>query len=81
MPLGPPGEEPKYAFAFCKALQQVTVAWDTPLAVPDKTFWGVNTANVPLKVPKGKEAEYQAAPVWKSFKSREIGRASCRERV
>ena len=58
----------EYAFSFCKALQQVTVAWDTPLAVPDKTFWGVNTANVPLKVPKGKEAEYQAAPVWKSFK-------------
>ena len=58
----------EYAFAFCKALQQVTVAWDTPLAVPDKTFWGVNTANVPLKVPKGKEAAYQAAPVWKSFK-------------
>ena len=58
----------EYAFAFCNALQQVTVAWDTPLAVPDKTFWGVNTANVPLKVPKGREAEYQAAPVWKSFK-------------
>ena len=58
----------EYAFAFCHALQQVTVAWDTPLAVPDKTFWGVNTANVPLKVPKGKEAAYQAAPVWKSFK-------------
>ena len=58
----------EYAFAFCNALQQVTVAWDTPLAVPDKTFWRVNTANVPLKVPKGKEAEYQATPVWKSFK-------------
>ena len=58
----------EYAFAFCKALQQVTVAWDTPLAVPDNTFWGVNTANVPLKVPKGREAAYQATPVWKSFK-------------
>ena len=58
----------EYAFAFCNALQQVTVAWDTPLAVPDKTFWGVNTANVPLKVPKGKEAAYQATPVWNSFK-------------
>ena len=58
----------EYAFAFCKALQQVTVAWDTPLAVPDKTFWGVNTANVPLKVPKGREAAYQATPVWQSFK-------------
>ena len=58
----------EYAFAFCKALQQVTVAWDTPLAVPDKTFWGVNTANVPLKVPKGREAAYQATPVWNSFK-------------
>lgn len=56
------------AFSFCKALQQVTVAWDTPLAVPDNAFNGINTANVPLKVPKGKEAEYQAAPVWKSFK-------------
>ena len=58
----------EYAFSFCKALQQVTVAWDTPLAVPDNAFNGINTANVPLKVPKGKEAEYQAAPVWKSFK-------------
>ena len=58
----------EYAFSFCKALQQVTVAWDTPLAVPDNAFNGINTANVPLKVPKGKEAEYQATPVWKSFK-------------
>lgn len=58
----------EYAFSFCKALQQVTVAWDTPLAVPDNAFNGINTANVPLKVPKGKEAAYQAAPVWKSFK-------------
>ena len=56
------------AFSFCKALQQVTVAWDTPLAVPDNAFNGINTANVPLKVPKGREAAYQAAPVWKSFK-------------
>ena len=56
------------AFSFCKALQQVTVAWDTPLAVPDNAFNGINTANVPLKVPKGKEAAYQATPVWKSFK-------------
>ena len=56
------------AFSFCKALQQVTVAWDTPLAVPDNAFNGINTANVPLKVPKGKEAAYQAAPVWNSFK-------------
>ena len=58
----------EYAFAFCNALQQVTVAWDTPLAVPDKTFWGVNTANVTLKVPAGKEDAYRAAAVWKSFK-------------
>ena len=56
------------AFSFCKALQQVTVAWDTPLAVPDNAFNGINTANVPLKVPKGREAAYQATPVWKSFK-------------
>ena len=56
------------AFSFCKALQQVTVAWDTPLAVPDNAFNGINTANVPLKVPKGKEAAYQATPVWNSFK-------------
>ena len=56
------------AFSFCKALQQVTVAWDTPLAVPDNAFNGINTANVPLKVPKGREAAYQATPVWNSFK-------------
>ena len=58
----------EYAFSFCKALQQVTVAWDTPLAVPDNAFNGINTANVPLKVPKGREAAYQATPVWNSFK-------------
>ncbi|RRD55915.1 leucine-rich repeat domain-containing protein, partial [Tannerella forsythia] len=58
----------EYTFAGCAALQQVTVAWDTPLDVLDNTFNGVNTADVTLKVPKGKEAAYQAAPVWKNFK-------------
>ena len=58
----------KYAFVGCTALQQVTVAWDTPLRVPDNTFDGVNTANVTLKVPAGTEAAYRAADVWKEFK-------------
>ena len=71
----------EYAFSFCKALQQVTVAWDTPLAVPDNAFNGINTANVPLKVPKGKEAAYQAAPVWKSFKINSPPRAGQRRKA
>ena len=56
------------AFQRCKGLQTVTVHWKTPLDVPNSVFDGVNTANVMLKVPKGKEEAYKAHPVWGKFK-------------
>ena len=59
------GEE---AFEKCTGLKTVTVHWDTPLNVPDNVFKDVNTDNVTLKVPKGKEAAYKAHAVWGKFK-------------
>ena len=56
------------AFKNCTALKTVTVHWDTPLTVPGDVFKNVNTANVTLKVPKGKETDYKAHAVWGKFK-------------
>ena len=58
----------KRAFEKCTALKTVTVHWNTPLNVPDDVFYEVNTKNVTLKVPKGKEAAYKAHDVWGKFK-------------
>ena len=58
----------KKAFWDCTGLKTVTVDWDTPLKVPDNVFEDVNTDNVTLKVPKGKEAAYKAHTVWGKFK-------------
>ena len=56
------------AFWECTGLKTVTVDWNTPLNVPDNVFVNVNTDNVTLKVPKGKEAAYKAHAVWGKFK-------------
>lgn len=56
------------AFENCTGLKTVTVDWDAPLNVPDNVFEDVNTANVTLKVPDGKEAAYKAHTVWGKFK-------------
>ncbi|MGP1463754.1 leucine-rich repeat protein [Tannerella sp.] len=56
------------AFWECTGLKTVTVDWNTPLNVPDNVFVNVNTDNVTLKVPKGKEAAYKAHTVWGKFK-------------
>ena len=56
------------AFVGCTGLKTVTVHWNTPLNVPDNVFEDVNTDNVTLKVPKGKEAAYKAHAVWGKFK-------------
>ena len=58
----------QWAFEKCTGLKTVTVDWDTPLKVPDNVFEDVNTANVTLKVPDGKEADYKAHTVWGKFK-------------
>lgn len=54
-------------FSGCTELKNVTVKWDTPLSVPEDIFKGVNTANVTLHVPVGKESAYKNAEVWKNF--------------
>ena len=56
------------AFWECTGLKTVTVHWNTPLNVPGDVFEDVNTDNVTLKVPKGKEAAYKAHAVWGKFK-------------
>ena len=53
------------AFANCKGLTKVTVLATTPPAVQANTFNGIN-ANAVLYVPKGKKADYEALPNWKS---------------
>ena len=58
----------KVAFRKCTGLKTVTVHWNTPLNVPGDVFEDVNTDNVTLKVPKGKEAAYKAHAVWGKFK-------------
>ena len=58
----------KGAFRECTGLKTVTVDWDTPLKVPGDVFEDVNTDNVTLKVPKGKEAAYKVHAVWGKFK-------------
>ena len=55
------------AFRGCSALENVTVEWHNPLAVPANTFEGVDVANATLTVPKGTESAYRSAAVWKNF--------------
>ena len=55
------------AFIYCKALTDVTVAWDTPLAIDPNVFDHVTLSGITLRVPAGKGPAYQAADVWKDF--------------
>ncbi|MGP1420966.1 MAG: leucine-rich repeat protein [Tannerella sp.] len=56
-----------FAFEYCKALTDVTVAWDTPLAINPTVYEHVTLSGVTLNVPAGKGPAYQAANVWKDF--------------
>ena len=56
-----------YAFLECAQLDSVIVEWRTPLVVPANTFEGVDVANAALSVPKGTDALYKSANVWKDF--------------
>ena len=58
--------EPR-AFQSCTALTDVTVAWNTPLAINPYVYYGVTLSGVTLNVPAGKGPAYQAANVWKDF--------------
>ena len=53
------------AFMNCKNLAKVTVLATTPPAVQANTFNGIN-ADAVLYVPKGKKADYEELPNWKS---------------
>ena len=55
----------RMAFMNCKKLTKVTVLATTPPAVQANTFNGIN-ADAVLYVPKGKKADYEALPNWKS---------------
>jgi len=57
------------AFRNCTGLTSVTVNWATPLVINANVFLGVNTATIPLNVPSGTVAAYQAAAVWSNFAS------------
>jgi putative cell surface protein len=51
------------AFMNCKGLTKVTVKATTPPTIQANTFNGINAV---LYVPKGKKADYEALPNWKS---------------
>ncbi len=63
------------AFYNAISLQEITVKWLTPLPlthwlgqdVRKNVFYGVNTENVILRVPRGTASLYKAAAVWKDF--------------
>jgi len=58
------------AFGFCHSLTDVTVEWQTPLAinnVSDGVFISTNVSAATLHVPAGTKARYQADPVWGTF--------------
>lgn len=56
-----------YAFSSCTGLTSVTCAATTPPTLGTNVFNNVNTANIPLYVPTGSVAAYQAAAQWNAF--------------
>lgn len=53
----------------CTGLTSVTVNWDTSLPVGSDLFSSSHIPSIPLYVPAGKEALYDAAAVWTNFNS------------
>lgn len=56
------------AFANCIGLKDVKVNWNTPLAINETIFEGVNTADVNLFVPSVSKSTYSNTVVWKEFR-------------
>jgi hypothetical protein len=54
-------------FENCSALTEVTVDWQTPLAINSNVFTGLTLSNVILNVPEEKIATYEAVSVWTNF--------------
>ena len=57
------------AFGENTALEKMTVAWETPLSITSGVFSNTDITKVTLYVPKGTKALYEAAEVWKDFRS------------
>ncbi|MCX7548771.1 leucine-rich repeat domain-containing protein [Xanthomarina sp. F1114] len=57
------------AFQLCDNLTNVTVNWNTPLAIDATVFASVPINTIPLTVPVGTIPDYQAAAVWQDFGS------------
>lgn len=55
------------AFLNCTGLTSVTVNWATPLVINANVFQNVNTSVIPLNVPAGSGALYEANAVWTTF--------------
>lgn len=55
------------AFGSCTGLTSVTVNWSNPLVISATVFSAVNTSAIPLFVPAGTEALYEANSVWTDF--------------
>ena len=56
------------ALASCTALESVTVLAETPISILEDRFKNTPSLTT-LYVPKGSEAAYRSAPVWKDFKN------------
>ena len=54
------------AFAFCNKLSYINIHISNPIIINNITFYNVNKA-IPLHVPVGSLAAYQAAPYWNEF--------------
>ncbi|MCQ2113208.1 MAG: leucine-rich repeat domain-containing protein [Bacteroidaceae bacterium] len=57
------------AFFDCRSLKSISVAWETPLNVPDDIFNSVPKAKCTLYVPNGTSNAYQSAKVWNEFQN------------
>lgn len=56
----------RWGFGSCTALAKITVKATTPPTIEDYTFLNVTTS-IPVYVPVGTEAAYQAAEYWSEF--------------
>ncbi|NJB81272.1 hypothetical protein GGR97_000031 [Wenyingzhuangia aestuarii] len=57
------------AFVSCTNLSSISVKMLSPVIIEANVFTGVNIENINLNVPVGTKSLYEAAEVWKNFKS------------
>lgn len=62
-----------YAFKACSSLKAITLNDETPLAINENVFYGLNKSAITLTVPQGSGSRYAQSPVWKDFNIQERG--------